>query len=117
MLSYYLLAYMAVLLAATGQILLKQGAGKAGLNLIVLSLNRWVTLGLGIMVLAMLLNVRALSVIPLKDLAFILPTAYILTPVLAHFLLKEQLNCRTIAGTAVIIAGMIIFNWPMAPLF
>lgn len=117
MTKYYAIIYLAVFLAAAGQILLKQGSGRGGLDLMILRLNRRVALGLGAMAMSMLLNVRALSVVPLRDMAFILPTVYILVPLFAHFFLRERLNRRTIIGTVIIIAGVILFNLPMARLF
>jgi len=116
-LKYYAIIYLAVALAAAGQVLLKQGSGKGGRKFGVLRLNLLLVLGLGAMVLSMILNVRALSVVPLRDMAFIMPMVYILVPLLARIFLKERLNRRTIVGTMVIILGVILFNLPMPQLF
>jgi drug/metabolite transporter (DMT)-like permease len=114
---FYLLIYIAVFLAAAGQIMLKIGSGAGGIDLGIIRLNFWVCLGLGAMVFSMLLNVRALSVVPLRDMAFILPTVYVLVPLFSRIFLKEQLGRRTIIGTMILIAGVVIFNIPMKELF
>lgn len=103
---FYTISYLAQLLAAGGQILLKLGSSKGWLNIRVL-------LGLIAMILSMLLNVRALSVIPLRDMAFILPTTYILVPVFSYIFLGERINPQTIAGTVIIIIGVVVFNLPI----
>ncbi len=104
--------YIAVFMAAIGQIMLKIGSGKDGYNLGIIQLNIWVVSGLGAMVLSMLLNVRALSVVPLRDMAFIMPTIYILVPLFSKIFLKEQMGRRVVVGTLIMITGIIIFNIP-----
>lgn len=113
---FYIILYASVLLGAAGQIMLKLGAGAGGLNLGLLRINTWVVLGLGAMVLSILLSVRGLSVVPLRDLVFILPTVYIAVPLLAHIFLKETLSYRTLIGTLIIIIGIVVFNIPMMQL-
>lgn len=113
----YLLLSLAVILAAAGQVLLKKGAGSGGLNLVILRLNIWVVLGLFGMVLSMLLNLKALFIVPLRDMAFILPTVYIMVPLFSRLFLKEELNSRIIIGTAILILGIVLFNIPVIRLF
>jgi drug/metabolite transporter (DMT)-like permease len=117
MTKYYVIIYLAVFLAAAAHIMLKYGSGRGGLNLIIMRLNLWVVLGMGAMVLSMLLNVRALSVVPLRDMAFIMPTVYVLVPLFARIFLKERLTRQTIVGTMFIIAGVVLFNLPTVRLF
>lgn len=116
-LFYYGILYFSVSLAAIGQVLLKRGAGERGRNLLGLRLNPWVILGLGIMALSMLLSIRGLSVVPLRDVAFILPTVYLLVPLFSRIFLGEQMGKRTVLGTLVIIVGIVLFHMPFAPLF
>ena len=113
MTMYYILIYLAVVLVAAGQVLLKQGSGRGGLNLGILRLNLYVTLGLAALAMSMFMNVRALSVVPLRDVAFIMPTVYILVPLFARIFLRERFSRRTILGTLLILVGMIIFNLPI----
>ncbi len=110
---HYLLIYIAVTLAAAGQIFLKLGSGRSGVNLWVLRLNVWVVLGCAAMAGSMLLSIRALSVVPLRDMAFVLPTVYVLVPLFARLFLGERVSRQTITGTLVIIAGVAVFNLPL----
>lgn len=114
---FYILMYVAVLLAATGQVFLKIGAGRGGFDVYIIRLNIWIILGLCAMVMSMLLNVRGLSVVPLRDMAFILPTVYIAVPVFSRIFLGEKLGRQTLIGTLIIIVGVVIFNIPMIRLF
>ncbi len=109
----YLLLYIAITLAAAGQVLLKHGAGRGGLDVGILRLNLWVVLGLGAMVGSMLLSVRALSVVPLRDVAFILPAVFILVPVFAWLFLGERISRATVIGTVIILVGMVAFHLPL----
>ncbi len=117
MTRYYLLVYASVFIAAIGQILMKHGTNKKVIDLVILQLNPWLMFGLGCMVLSMLLNIRGLSAIPLRDMAFILPTVYILVPLLSFFFLGERMERHAIAGTVLIVIGMILFNLPLPQLF
>jgi drug/metabolite transporter (DMT)-like permease len=113
MTGFYVMLYFSVILAAAGQVLLKFGVGAGGLDLGILRLNRWIFLGMCAMVLCVFISVRGLSVVPLRDLAFILPAVYIAVPVFSRIFLKEKIKRRTIIGTLIMIAGSIVFNIPM----
>ena len=97
--------------------MLKLGAGTRGINLGIVRVNIWVAIGLGAMVLSMLLNVRALSVVPLRDMSFIMPTVYALVPLFSRIFLKERLSKKTIIGTMILISGIVLFNIPTKTLF
>lgn len=112
MLKYYILLYLAVILAAVGQIFLKIGANREGIRFLALYINPWVAIGLASMVGSMLLNLKGLHQVPLKDMAFILPSVYILVPLLAKIFLKEQYSKQTMMGTLIIFLGIVIFNLP-----
>jgi drug/metabolite transporter (DMT)-like permease len=113
MTTYYILIYIAIVLAAAGQVMLKMSSNRKGFKLLTFNLNLWVPLALVFMILSMFLSVRALKVVPLRDMAFILPTVYILVPLFARIFLKERLHRQTIIGTFIIIIGMLIFNLPL----
>jgi len=117
MIFFYVIMYVAVLLAAAGQILLKIGSGKKGVNILFIQLNLWVGLGLTAMIFSMLLNVRALSVVPLRDMAFIMPTIYIIVPLFSKIFLNEQIRPRVVVGTIVMILGIVLFNLPTQEFF
>ncbi len=109
--------YIAVLMAAIGQIMLKIGSGRGGIDFKLLRLNIFVATGFVAMLVSMLLSVRALSIVPLRDMAFILPAVYVLVPLFARIFLKEQIPKQTIAGTLIIVAGITVFHLPMGTLF
>jgi drug/metabolite transporter (DMT)-like permease len=117
MIFCYIIIYIAVVLAAAGQIMLKLGAEAGGINLGIIRLNIWVVLGLGAMVISMLLSVRALSVIPLRNLSFILPTVYVLVPLFSWVFFKERFGKRTIIGIIILVVGIMLFNIPMKVIF
>ena len=116
MMLYYFLMYIAVFFAAAGQVMLKKGSGAKGFKFGVIKLNIWVILGLMTMVFSMLFSVRGLRVVPLVDLAFILPTIYILVPLFSMIFLKERLAKNTIVGTIVLVVGIVLFNIPIIKL-
>lgn len=111
--KYYLMIYAAVFLASAGQILLKKGIAVGGFRIRFLCINVWVVLGFGAMIFSMLLSVRGLRYVPLRDMAFILPMIYILVPLFSYIFLGERLSRRVIIGTALMIVGVIIFNIPI----
>ncbi|SMP72084.1 hypothetical protein SAMN06295888_11878 [Desulfonatronum zhilinae] len=111
--AYYLILYLAITMAAAGQVLLKHGADKGGLNLGILRLNLWVVLGFLAMGGSMLMGIRALSVVPLRDMAFILPAVFIFVPVFARVFLGERISRATMIGTMIILAGMVVFHLPL----
>lgn len=110
MTQYYLLAFTAITLTGFAQLFLKVGASRGGFDLRERRAHPMLLLGLGTLAIAMLLNVRSLSVLPLRALAFISPVAYILTPLLAGLFLGEKLSRNVVLGTVVVIVGMIVFN-------
>jgi drug/metabolite transporter (DMT)-like permease len=58
-----------------------------------------------------------MSVVPLRDMAFILPAVYVLVPLFSKIFLKERFGKQTIIGTLIMVVGIVIFNIPMNELF
>jgi drug/metabolite transporter (DMT)-like permease len=114
---FYIILYLAVFMGEGGQVLLKIGSGRGGLDLGIICLSTWVMLGFGAMGMSMLLSVRGLSVVPLRDMAFILPAAYVLVPLFSRIFLKEKVNARVMTGTIILIMGIALFNIPLITLF
>lgn len=112
MLKYYLIALLSVFVTSIAQILLKKGAnyGKEKGSFIALYLNTFSISGYFLFVMVTLLNLYFLKVIPLKELAFIVPVVYILVPVLSYFFLGERLSKRQQYAILIIFAGILIFN-------
>jgi len=100
--------------AGASQVLLKRGTmfGKTEPRTIRSYFNFWVLAGLITMVFGMLMNIKGLRYVPLKSMAFVLPSVYIIIPLFSHLFLKERLGKRLLIGTLVMIVGIIIFNIP-----
>ncbi len=112
MLKYYLVALLSVLVTSIAQILLKKGAnfGRDKGSFLALYLNTFSISGYVLFVMVTLLNLYFLKVIPLKELAFIVPVVYILVPVLSYFFLGERLTKRQRYAILIIFVGILIFN-------
>lgn len=111
---YYFLAVSAVLAACFGQILFKYGTARKGISLAGINFNRWILLGGIAMMVSVTFNIKALHVVPLRDMAFITPLSYVIVPLLSRLFLKEKLYHRLVIGTILIVAGVIIFLFPTA---
>lgn len=106
-----------VVFAAFGQVFWKLGMNQVGqltaLNSTAIStvlLNSYVFLGFVFYGLSTIFWLIALSK---KDLSFVYPfisLTYILVLVLSNFMLKESIGLNKIAGTLVIIIGLIIIS-------
>lgn len=107
---YYILIYIAVAFAAIGQVFLKKGATLKTTPILGLRLNVMIALGIACLICSVLLSVQGMQRVPLRDVAAIIPLAYVFVPFLSRVFLKEPLRPNTLIGTAVIIIGMTLFN-------
>ena len=105
----YLLLYLSMLLVSISQILLRYGATKylKGLRVVV---NPYVLSGYTLLLCSLYFNIMGLRDVPLKDMCFILPTSYVLVPLLSRWIFKEQLTRKYLLGITFIIIGASIFN-------
>ena len=110
--KYYFLLYLAMILGAGAQVMLKVGSRRlhGDCGFFRRYLDPYFVAGLAVMVVATLLNVKGLRHVPLKDMAFILPTIYVMTPIFAHLFLGERLGRRTLIGFVLVVVGVRIFN-------
>lgn len=111
LLKSYLIMYAAVFAAAFGQLSLKFGARTK--SRFYWWMKPWYIAGLSCMVLSLILSLRALRDIPLKDTAFIIPTIYILIPILSCIFLKERFGKKIVLGIVIVTIGIIVFNLPV----
>jgi len=102
------MAYLAVLFAAISQIFLKLGIGKKSIVLFIIPINIFILFGLIMMLTSLMFSIRALSILPLREMAFITPIVYVLVPIFSYFFLKENISRRTIIGTFIIVVGMVV---------
>jgi drug/metabolite transporter (DMT)-like permease len=116
----YASAYAAIVIAGVAQVLLKIGTEKVKAHpdrRFYLYYNPASLTGYSLMVISLGLNLYALQHIPLKSMVFILPTIYIVVPLLSRAILKEQLTPRQVLAYFTLILGTIVFNLPGETLF
>lgn len=113
---YYASLYIAVALASIGQLLLKAGAMRETKVLLGVRFNALIILGILLLGGSVVLSVLGMQVVPLRDVAAIIPLAYVFVPLLSRAILKEPLTKKVIVGTMFIVIGMVLFNTPILPL-
>lgn len=98
-------------MASLAQVLLKVGAVKCQPKVLIASFfNIFTASGLSLMVLSTIPTFYALQEVPLRDMAYILPGAFVLVPVFSFIFLRERMLPQQIAGTCIIVVGIGVFN-------
>lgn len=107
---YKILVILAVLSAACAQMLLKKAATIQYPSVIRQYLNPWVIGGYGIMGVAMLVNIYAMSQgVLVKEVSVIESLSYLFVPCLSWMIFGEKLNRRKLLAIAIIMCGIIVF--------
>ena len=107
---YYILVILSVFTAACAQMLLKRGAQQSYQSLIRQYLNPWVMGGYGIMGIAMLVNIFAMSKgVQVTEVSSIEALSYLFVPCLSFFLFGEKLTWKKVGAIGIIMVGIIIF--------
>lgn len=107
--SYYILYLISVTIAAFSQLLLKKSANRTHESLLKEYLNPYVLGGYGLLVMSMLLTIGAYRGLAYKNGPIIESLGYVLVMLLSGIFLKEKITARKIAGTALILAGILVF--------
>lgn len=107
--SYYILYLISVTIAAFSQLLLKKSANRTHESLLKEYLNPYVIGGYGLLVMSMLLTIDAYRGLAYKNGPIIESLGYVLVMLLSGIFLKEKITARKIAGTALILAGILVF--------
>ncbi len=107
--SYYILYLISVTIAAFSQLLLKKSANRTHESLLKEYLNLYVIGGYGLLVMSMLLTIGAYRGLAYKNGPIIESLGYVLVMLLSGIFLKEKITARKIAGTALILAGILVF--------
>lgn len=102
-------AGLSVLLGSAGQVLFKLGMRQAA-NLWSALLSPPVLLGLTCYALSTLCWLQALARLPLGVAYPLLSINFILVPLLAHLFLREPIGPAQLAGSALIIAGVVALS-------
>jgi len=108
---YYLIALLAVIMTAVSQILLKAAAKRSKHETWRLYLNGYSITSYLLLVVVTLLNLYAYKYIPLKAAVVLLPLTLIMVVLFSISLLHERLSRQQIVGSAVILIGLVIFNF------
>lgn len=107
---YKLIVILSVFTAACAQMLLKKGASMHYDTFLRQYLNPWVIGGYGIMGIAMLVNIFAMSKgVQVKEVSVIESLSYLFVPCLSWIVFKERLTWLKILAIAIIIVGVIVF--------
>lgn len=106
---YYLLYLVSVTIAAFSQLLLKKSANRSHDSFLKEYLNPYVMGGYALLVVSMLLTIGAYRGLAYKNGPIIESLGYILVMLLSGVFLKEKITSRKVAGTALILAGIVVF--------
>ena len=104
------LLLVSVFISSVSQILLKKAANITYEDHIREYLNPLVIGAYGMFFCSVILTMLALKYVPLSMSPILESTGYIFVSVMGYFFLKEKFTKRKLAGFALILAGVIIFN-------
>ncbi len=110
------LVFVAVLLTGISQVLLKIGAvhhGDQKDSVLAAYLNLSVMTAYALLVFVTVITVIALREVSLKMVYAIMSLNFVVVTVLSHGILKERIGKRMIFALALIISGVLVFNYPL----
>lgn len=107
---YYIAVILSVFAAACAQMLLKQGARQNYTPWWRQYVNGYVIGGYSVMLVAMAVNIFAMSRgVMVKEVSIIESLSYLFVPVLSFCFFRERITWRKVCAIAVIMIGVIIF--------
>ncbi len=107
---YIVLVILSVFAAACAQMLLKQGARQNYTPWWRQYVNGYVIGGYSVMLVAMAVNIFAMSRgVMVKEVSIIESLSYLFVPVLSFCFFRERITWRKVCAIAVIMIGVIIF--------
>lgn len=107
--KYWLALFLAVVISASSQMLLKQGASKKYDSVVREYLNPWVISGYALMILSTLCIIYAYRGVAYKNGAIIESLGYILIMLLSRLLFQEKITKKKLAGNLIILTGVLVF--------
>lgn len=107
--KYWLVLFLAVVISASSQMLLKQGASKKYDSVVREYLNPWVISGYAVMILSTLCIIYAYRGVAYKNGAIIESLGYILIMLLSRLLFQEKITKKKLAGNLIILMGVLVF--------
>ena len=107
----YICIYVSsVLVASVSQVMLKKSADKVYKSRIFEYLNPLVIIAYGLFFISTFLTMYALKVVPLSLGNLLESSGYIFVPVLSFFTLHEKMTKNMWIGSALIIAGILVYS-------
>lgn len=107
---YYLLVVISVLIASFSQMLLKSSSKVEHNSFILEYLNWKVIVGYGLMFVALVINIFAMSKgVLVKEVSIIESLSYLFVPTFALFFFNEKINKQKVIAIAVIMVGVVVF--------
>lgn len=110
MVSYYLVAFAAVVLTALSQVLLKVGSRAAPTADWRIWGNFYTLTAYSILVVVTLMNLYAFKIVPMKFGLVLLPLTLLLVLCFSVVFLGERLSRQAMLGVVVTLSGVVIFN-------
>lgn len=107
--KYWIALFLAVLVSASSQMLLKKGATIQYNHVIREYLNVWVIGGYGLMILSTLCVIFAYRGVAYKNGAIIESLGYLLIMILGRIFFGEKITKRKLLGNLLILAGVLVF--------
>lgn len=107
--KYWPVLFLAVVISASSQMLLKQGASKKYDSVVREYLNPWVISGYAVMILSTLCIIYAYRGVAYKNGAIIESLGYILIMLLSRLLFQEKITKKKLAGNLIILMGVLVF--------
>lgn len=107
---YYIFVILSVFAAACAQMLLKQGARQNYAPWWRQYVNGYVIGGYAVMLVAMAVNIFAMSRgVMVKEVSIIESLSYLFVPMLSFLLFRERITWRKVCAIVVIMVGVIVF--------
>lgn len=107
--KYWLVLILAVVISASSQMLLKQGANKNHASIVQEYLNPWVISGYALMILSTLCIIYAYRGVAYKNGAIIESLGYLLIMIFSRLLFQEKITKKKLVGNLIILAGVLVF--------
>ena len=107
--KFFLLMFLAELIAASSQMLLKKSATIRYSSFIREYLNAFVIVGYGLLVLSMVITIFCYEGLGYMGTVVMEPINYILVMIMSAIIFREKITRKKLIGMFFIIAGLLVF--------
>lgn len=106
----YFVVVIGILSCSLSQLLLKKSAMVDHSSKLYEILNPMVIIAYIVFLCSLLVNIWAMSIgVQLKEIAMLESLGYVFVPILSFLILKENISCRTICATLIVLLGIFVF--------